>query len=154
METHSTDNDTWQCNKCTFIQQSSNSVCELCGSARLIFQNGEEWHCERCTFIQPATNKRCQICQFQQKQISEMVEAESISVKEQLLAMGLNEDQLHLLLYPQNDSEIKQDIKDEQCDLVVTNCPTLQIISKVMKYHNEWKELQKKKSKFEESNSG
>eukprot|EP01083_Nonionella_stella_P017274 48297_1 len=55
------ENDTIQCERCTLIQSSRNSLCDTCKN-RLISIQTNEWQCSACTFIQPLTNRICQMC--------------------------------------------------------------------------------------------
>eukprot|EP01083_Nonionella_stella_P184488 669945_1 len=53
--------DDIQCGKCTFIQPSTNSICEVCGNDMATVPT-DEWQCSACTFLQRSDNQICAMC--------------------------------------------------------------------------------------------
>ena len=60
----------WKCVKCTFVNNSVNMTCEICGGSKLIsivgkentLKKGEFWECAKCTLKNSLAIRRCQAC--------------------------------------------------------------------------------------------
>lgn len=70
MITTSSMSETWTCVKCTFINKTTHTVCQVCGGSRLnstlISSNSvssESWQCVRCTLSNSVNSQKCTACQ-------------------------------------------------------------------------------------------
>lgn len=54
----------WACTSCTFLNEPSANVCEICGSTSpaLLLSGEGEWACVGCTFVNEGTDGVCAMC--------------------------------------------------------------------------------------------
>eukprot|EP01084_Bolivina_argentea_P042925 79123_1 len=56
------DNSIWQCVHCTFENQESTTLCEMCGNSKDSEDGHKQWKCISCTFVNPTTATTCNVC--------------------------------------------------------------------------------------------
>lgn len=55
----------WQCTYCTFLNDSSREICEMCSKSKIKVQDNMVIggpQCPRCTLVNPKDNKKCEVC--------------------------------------------------------------------------------------------
>lgn len=59
------DSDNWQCATCTYLNDSSKKICDICSKSRIVVNQEMEIggsECSKCTLVNPKTNKICEAC--------------------------------------------------------------------------------------------
>jgi hypothetical protein len=57
-----TENTSWSCPTCTFMNEINLSNCECCDQARAIQPDSDEWACATCTYVNKKSVISCGIC--------------------------------------------------------------------------------------------
>ncbi|KRT86846.1 hypothetical protein AMK59_1383 [Oryctes borbonicus] len=59
------DSDKWQCSSCTYLNNNSKKICDICSKSRVVINQEMEIggsECSKCTLVNPKNNKKCEAC--------------------------------------------------------------------------------------------